>query len=103
MIRTVHIQYSKSSAGSAALRLHTAFLRSNIDSNIISLLPDITTNEKIKNVGRRARMIANIDTKLQSYLRRNNKKEYGLFSYPILGTNIEQLEEVKKADIIYIH
>jgi glycosyltransferase involved in cell wall biosynthesis len=103
MLKAVQIQYSKSSAGSAALRLHTAFLKSNIDSSIISLLPDIITTEKIKNVGRGARMRANIDYKIQSYLRRNNKKEFGLFSYPILGTNIEQLEEVKNADIIYIH
>jgi len=103
MIKAVHIQYSKSSAGSAAYRLHMAFLKSNIDSRMISLFPDTIPSERIKNLGRGARMRAKIDNKLQAFLHRNNKREYGLFSYPILGTNIAQLEEVKRADIIYIH
>ena len=30
-------------------------------------------------------------------------KQYGSFSYPILGTKISNIEEIKNADIIYLH
>ena len=47
MIKIVQIQYSKNSAGSAAYRLHNAFLKLNIDSSIISFQYDKNVNDKI--------------------------------------------------------
>jgi glycosyltransferase involved in cell wall biosynthesis len=40
---------------------------------------------------------------IQSRLTRNNLKEFGTFSYPVLGNDLSQMEAVKNADIIYIH
>src|SRR5665648_222896 len=104
MTRVIHIQYSTSSAGSAALRLQNAFIKENIESNIISLFIDNkNTYEGISYLGSIPRRIAWIDYKLQSFLTTNNNKKFGMFSYPILGTDVTHMEVVEKADIIYIH
>lgn len=104
MTRVVHIQYSANSAGSAAIRLQNAFVKNNIESNIISLHPDNKNkNEGIIYLSSTSRRIAWIDYKLQSFLTRKKINKFGMFSYPILGTNVAQLEEVAKADVIYIH
>ena len=103
MVKTVHLQYSKASAGKAALRLHNAFLKSNIESSIISLHRDKNDNNKTRYLSKKSKLIARIDVELQSYKLRKINKEYGMFSYPILGTNIAQFDEIKMADFIYIH
>jgi glycosyltransferase involved in cell wall biosynthesis len=103
MIKIVHLQYSLESAGKAALRLHTAFLEAKIDSSILSLHSDINDTEEIKHVGRNSRIVERLDHILQSYLKRNNYKQFGLYSFPILGTNVSQMDQIKKADIIYLH
>src|SRR5665648_999589 len=75
MTRVIHIQYSTSSAGSAALRLQNAFIKENIESNIISLFIDNkNTYEGISYLGSIPRRIAWIDYKLQSFLTTNNNK-----------------------------
>lgn len=104
MTRVVHIQYSTSSAGSAALRLQNAFIKENIESNIVSLLIDNkNSNEGISCLSSISRRIAWIDYKLQSFLTSNRIKKFGMFSYPILGTDVTHMEAVAKADVIYIH
>jgi len=103
MFKVVQIQYSTFSAGRAALRLHNAFLEENIDSSILSLQYEASDSGKIKCLGRNSRIISRIDSKLQSYLTRNNYKEFGLYSFPILGTNVSWMDQIKKADIIYLH
>lgn len=103
MTKVVQIQYSTSSGGSAAIRLQKAFLKSGIDSKIISLHPDIYGNENIKYLGTKARWVEKADTKIQSFLTRKKIREFGGFLYPVLGTNISQLEEVQQADFIYLH
>jgi len=103
MTKIVHIQYSTESAGSAALRLQKAFLNANLQSTIISLLADIPGVNNTKYLGKKHRMLARIDTKIQSYLTKNTFKQFGLFSYPVLGVNVAKIPEVKEADIIYIH
>ena len=104
MIKVVHIQNSIDSAGGAAQRLQNALIDSGIESNIISLQSDVIINrDEIFYMGLIPKLVARIDNVLQSLLTRNMIKKFGLFSYPILGTNVAKLEEVKKADIIYIH
>jgi glycosyltransferase involved in cell wall biosynthesis len=103
MTKIVHIQYSTESAGSAALRLQKAFIDAGLQSNIISLQKDNASDLKTKTLGRKHRLIAKIDTRIKKYLTRHSVKEFGLFSYPVLGTDIANLPEVKNADIIYIH
>lgn len=103
MIKVIQLQYSSESAGNAALRLHTAFLESGISSRILSLYSDINDIEEISQTGKISKFIAWVDTKLQSNLKRNNYKQFGLYSFPILGTNVSRIEQINKADIIYLH
>jgi glycosyltransferase involved in cell wall biosynthesis len=44
-----------------------------------------------------------MEAKLQNYITKNIPKQFGLYSYPVLGNDVTQVEEVKNADIIYIH
>ena len=103
MTKIVHIQFSTESGGRAALRLQKAFEKINIESNIVSLLPSVQSIKNIRYLGIRARWLYKIDTKIQAYLTRKSIKAMGSFSYPVLGTNVAQLDEIKNADIIYIH
>jgi glycosyltransferase involved in cell wall biosynthesis len=103
MIKIVQIQYSTESGGSSALRLQNAFLTAGIDSGIISLQRDRFPREKIKYLHIKPKLISKIDDKLQGYLVRSKLEDPGLFSYPILGSDIAQMEEFKNADYIYIH
>lgn len=103
-IKVVQLQYATESGGSAALRLHKAFLNSNVDSTIVSLIADdVSGLEKTVYLGKFARFISKIDNRIQQYITKHRIKDYGLFSFPVLGNNVSQLEAVKNADFIYIH
>ena len=103
MTKVIHVQYSIDSAGSAALRLHKAFLKANIDSSILSLLYINNGDKKISHLSGMANRIAGWDQKLEHPIRKNIKPQYGLFTYPMLGTDISQLPQIQDADIIYLH
>ena len=103
MIKIVHIQIFSESTGRAALRLHKLFLENGIDSTMITLRHGINDDEKIKQKGKLASITARIDALLQARLNKNNIKELGSFSYPIFGSDISGMNEVKNADFIYIH
>jgi glycosyltransferase involved in cell wall biosynthesis len=104
MTKVVQLQYSTESAGSAGLRLHKAFLQANVDSCVITLMPDdIPAFSKMKYLGKLPALISRLDNKLQAYLTKKGIRKFGLFSYPILGTDVTGIEEVKRADYIYIH
>lgn len=93
-----------SSAGSAAFRLHTAFLAHGIDSSILSLLPPGIADPEITGLRKRNKIIADFDQRMQAVLiRKHIKPEKGLFSYPILGNDISKHPLVANSDIIYIH
>ena len=104
MLKVVHIQYSTNSAGRAALRLQNEFIKANITSEIISLQTDNVANYNgITYLSKGSRIISESIIRYIQYLTRNTIKKFGLFSYPILGTNIANLEAITKADVIYIH
>jgi len=103
MIKVVHLQYSVESAGSAALRLQTAFHKVNVQSNIVSLQHGTLADPDIKYLGKKERILARIDEKIRPFFMKKTHKEFGLFSYPLLGTDVSQLPEIKDADFIYIH
>ena len=103
MIKVVQLQYSGKSAGSSALRLHHAFLEEGIDSSILSLKPDTPADNTIKNLGKKSRLISRLDANLKSYINRKNVKQYGLFTFPVFGTDITGMEAIKNADAIYLH
>lgn len=103
MTKVVHIQCLPPSGICAAMRLHKGFLKAGIDSVLISINPDFKGNEKVICLRRKARIIAQIDSKIQSYLTRKKIKEFGNFSYPVIGSDISKMEEIRNADFIYIH
>lgn len=103
MIKVVQLQNSMNSAGSSALRLHNAFLEEGIDSSIVSRRTDRIIDNKIKYLYKKSIIISRLNDKLIGYINRKNIKQYGSFSSPVLGTNVSGLEEIKNADIIYLH
>ncbi len=103
MLKAVHIQFSTESGGRAALRIQRAFEKINVSSGIVSLQPGVHRINNIKYLSRFARLKARLDNKIQGFLTRHSNKQMGSFSYPILGTNVAKLPEVKSADVIYIH
>jgi glycosyltransferase involved in cell wall biosynthesis len=103
MTKIVHIQYSTESAGGAALRLQRAFVKADIQSDIVSLQMDSPPVDQIKYLNRKSKTIAWLDTKLQSFLTKKVDRKFGLYSYPFIGTNITSIKELKNADIIYLH
>lgn len=103
MKKIVHIQYSVESAGRAALRLQNAFRTVNVDSNIVSLHSTDNVTPGIRYMGFKQKLVARIDDKIQEFLTRKIDKQMGSFSYPVLGSNLARINEVKQADIIYIH
>jgi glycosyltransferase involved in cell wall biosynthesis len=103
LTKVVHIQKSSKSAGGAALRLHNAFLESNLDSYILTLYPDVNDTERIFYPGKISKFISQLNNKLNIYISRNNKKEFGLFSYTILGADVTKIRHIREADVIYLH
>jgi len=100
--KVVHIQY-KTTAVSPDYRLHKVFLKSGIESNIISLTPNIQGNESVFETGRKGRWIAKVDTIIQSRLVKDFDTKSGSFSYPVIGSDLSKMEQVEDADIIYLH
>lgn len=103
MPKVVQIQYSTESGGCSALRLQKGFLNEGIGSSIISLQLDRYLINEIKYLGNMPKLRARADDKLQAILTENKLKDFGLFSYPILGTDISGEIDVKNADYIYVH
>ena len=103
MIKVIHIQISTIAAAGVALRLNNALSESNIDSSFLALHPSVNDSEKIIHLGKIPKIISMLDRMLRSFILRNSNKQFGLFSYPILGTNVSRIKQVKEADIIYLH
>ncbi len=103
MVKVIHVQNDALSAGSAALRLHSAFLKAGIDSSVLSLLTDVNDTEKMSEPGKISRITALLDQQMQSFLFKKADKRFGRFSFPILGTNISKLPQIREAEVIYIH
>ncbi len=103
MTKVVQIQFSMESAGRAALRLQKAFGNVNVESCIVSLQHSIQGAPGTVYLGTWARLVSRVEDKIQAYLTRKVNKQLGSFSYPVLGADVTKLEEIKNADIIYIH
>lgn len=103
MIKVTQIQIFSEYSGRAALRLHKAFLGIGIDSRIITLRAAQNDDKKIVQKGKGAGTISRLSVMIEHYLNRNNIPKFGAFSYPIFGSDISKMKEVKDADILYIH
>ena len=103
MIKVIHLQNSSTSAGGVVPQLNRAFLESDIDSSILTLNPNINDNKSVIHLGRIPKVISRIDSIISDFIFRNRKRQFGQFSYPFLGTNVSRIDQVKNADIIYLH
>jgi glycosyltransferase involved in cell wall biosynthesis len=103
MLKVVHLQKRTTSAGKAALRLHSAFLEAGINSNILSVEPDINDSETTTVTGSNSRLVVRMDYNLQTFFTRHAEKRYGQYSFPFFGTNISKHQLVRDADVIYLH
>ena len=103
MLRIVQLQISTEATGRAALRLHKTFLKNEIDSTIITLRSSINDDGKIKQKKNKINLSKRLDDRIKAHLNRNNIKKFGSFSYPVFGTNVSKMDNVKNADFIYLH
>ncbi len=103
MVKVCHIQFSMESGGRGALRLQKALRKSNVDSNIVSLRKNDQGLFNVTYLNNFSRLISRLDNRLQGVLTKNVITNLGFFSFPILGSNVAKLEEIKNADVIYIH
>lgn len=101
--RIVHLSYGVKSSGDYTMRLHEAFRRADVDSSVLSLHSDISGDPHVYSLSRKSRLIANIDGKIQAYLKRNTIKDFGLFSFPVLASDVSKFKQITDADAIYVH
>jgi glycosyltransferase involved in cell wall biosynthesis len=64
---------------------------------------DKLVEPEIAYMPKNSRIIAWFDGKLRGFINRNNRREFGPFSYPVLGSDVSRIKEIKNADIIYLH
>ena len=104
MINIVQIQLSGKSAGSSAVRLHEGFQsQTGISSAIVSLVEDSHKPQNVTYLSRLAQVRALVSNKMESRKISYDSSRFGLYSYPILGTDISRLKVIRQADVIYIH
>lgn len=102
-MKVVQLQYKASFSGDFSKRLHDEFVNSGIESSILTLFSDVDQSKERQLMSRNARLLSGVDNRLQNYLTRKADKRYGLFSYPMLGSDVSKLPQVQEADIIYLH
>ncbi|MBS1509692.1 MAG: glycosyltransferase [Bacteroidetes bacterium] len=103
MVKVVQVQFSTESGARSALRLQLAFTKHNISSSIVSLRMGNAALPNITYLGKKQHFISRIDERIQNFLLKKRRPELGLFSYPVLGSDISPLKEMHDADVIYIH
>jgi len=100
--KVLHLQY-KTTAASPAYRLNEAFRENGIQSKLLSLYNELDEVDTNNSLGKKSKWISRVNNKLEGHLKKNMTSKFGIFSYPIIGSNISQLKEVQEADLIYIH
>ena len=103
MKKIVQIQIFTESTGRAAIRLHQAFIINGYESSMITLRPAMNDDDWVIQKGKSATIISRFDEIVQNYITRNKIKEFGPFSYPVLGSDVSQMKNIQEADIIYVH
>lgn len=104
MFKVVQIQLFDKSAGSCALRLHNGLSKSDVlCSSGISLFKEDVANEGFKYLGRLPQLVAYANNWIEKKIRKYDSSTFGLYSYPVMGTDVSQLKLIREADAIYIH
>ena len=102
-MRVLQLQTTMKSGGSSAIRLHRAFQKAGVESGILTCVMDKLVEPEIAYMPKKSRIVAWFDGKLKGFINRNNRREFGPFSYPVLGSDVSRMKEIKNADIIYLH
>ncbi len=103
MLNVVHIQYSSQSAGGAALRIQSALIKAGVNSHTVSLQKDLPPVDRVVYLGKKQRLIAKLNTRIQAFLSKRIPAKFGLFSFSGLNNSIINHSLIKEADIIYLH
>lgn len=103
MIKVVHLQTHLPSSGNAAFRLHQALNQNGVYSRMLSLTSDVAPNANLNHLNLKATIVARLNSKFHNRHNENVIEKFGLFSYPVLGTDISNHQFVREADVIYIH
>ena len=101
-LKILHLQY-KTTEASPGNRLHKAFLKVGMDSSLLCLYNELDEQKPIVCLGRKAKWISKGNNWAESYLKRTMTSQFGIFSYPVIGSNISEMDVVKNADVIYVH
>ncbi|MCM4156124.1 glycosyltransferase [Gramella sp. AN32] len=101
-LNILHLQY-KTTESSPANRLHNAFVDAGINSNLLSLYNEIDEQKNNSSLGRKSKWISQINNRTETYLKSKMTSEFGIFSFPVIGSNISEMDVVIEADVIYIH
>ncbi|MBK8501589.1 MAG: glycosyltransferase [Saprospiraceae bacterium] len=103
MSKVVQLQYKMSASGDFARRLHEAYVSAGICSSVLSLYSDIPSGKNLASLGTIQHLKSRLNNHLQAIYTGKIKKERGLFSYPLFGTDVSQVSSVQNADIIILH
>jgi glycosyltransferase involved in cell wall biosynthesis len=103
MKKIVQIQSSTTSGARSAWRLQYAFLQAGIQSQIISLEEDYPLKDGINYLGKKERLVAKLNMRLQQRKLKKAEKKFGAFSIPGYANNIASHPAIQQADYIYVH
>lgn len=112
-LKIVHIStYDSGGAGSAAIRLHQALIKEGVDSKVICLQKQTTSDSVIKFVPKKNSLLRRLLLKLkiiQTKASKNQqalnkvKGEFEIFTFAGTDHDILQNEYVQGADVIHLH
>jgi glycosyltransferase involved in cell wall biosynthesis len=104
MKRILQIQFSMKSAGSCAWKLHRAFSElPGYTSEVLSLYSEEKEIPGFFGLSRWAVSKAKLNNRLHKLTVKYDPVKSGLFTSPIIGTDVSEHECVQRADVIYIH
>jgi glycosyltransferase involved in cell wall biosynthesis len=78
-------------------------MENNIESSILTMQFDVNHTDTIFETSRNSRIRSRFDQFLQSFITSKVNRQFGLYSFPIIGTNISRNELIRSADVIYLH
>ncbi|GBU07795.1 glycosyl transferase [Bacteroidales bacterium] len=106
-MKIVHINTFDSQGGAAraAFRLHSAMLKSGVDSCMLVLNKTKKQDGRIKTLSRlQTKFIKPILNEFEKwYCKRLLKNSLRPFSQPVFGNKLTTRQEIKESDVIYIH
>jgi glycosyltransferase involved in cell wall biosynthesis len=103
MKRILHIQFSMKSAGSCAWKLHRAFCElPGYTSEVLSLYSEEKEIPGFFGLSRWAVSKANLNNRLHQLTVKYDRANSGLFTSPIIGTDVSEHECVQRADIHWV-